>query len=172
MELNSVRLLEQRALYARGRALRGLGCGCTPADIWGLCPQRLRAWLSGILQRCETLVPPHRAGCGSLQPFGNREGLCPTGHTLLSQPGPQHAWHLDQQITDTFEAITQEFPDSPSLRLSVRPSSFLFFSSSPYLGLSAAHLLLAPHSSISPSTPLSLSISLPLSASFMVDLLK
>lgn len=75
MELNNAHLLERRALYAGGRAPRGLGCSC---------PQRLRAWLSGILQRWETLVPPHRAGWGSLQPFRNWEGLCPNGHTLLS----------------------------------------------------------------------------------------
>lgn len=124
-------------------------------------------------------MPPHRAGWGSLQPFGNWEGLCPNGHTLLSL-SLAHSMHgtWDQQITDTFEAITQESPDSPSLRLSVRPSSFLFFSSSPYLGLSAAHLLLAPHSSsllplLFPCLSSSVSSSsLPLSASFMVDLLK
>lgn len=31
MELSNVHLLEQRALYAGGRAPRRLGCGCTPS---------------------------------------------------------------------------------------------------------------------------------------------
>ena len=39
----------------------------------------------------------------------------------LTQPGPQHPRDLDQQITRTFKAITQEFPGSlsPCVYLSV-----------------------------------------------------
>lgn len=47
-----------------------------------LVPEGLALWNPREMPDLSTSPPPHRAGWGSLQLFGNQEGLCPGGRRV------------------------------------------------------------------------------------------